>query len=144
MKKRNIVEAIIINYKGEFLLQKKTLDYPMVPGGPWCFFGGEIENGENPINALKRELKEEIGYFIDEYKQVKTENYKLKNGVQGRRHLFKISFKGKISEISLQEGAGFAFFNYSELDKLNLANWKFNDIKEYINSQQSLKAKITI
>ena len=62
MELRNISECIILNSKGEILLQKKTLDYPTEAGGPWCLWGGKIEEGETPRQALVRELKEEVGY----------------------------------------------------------------------------------
>tara|TARA_Y100000590_G_scaffold394496_1_gene473694 strand:+ start:1149 stop:1571 length:423 start_codon:yes stop_codon:yes gene_type:complete len=30
--------------------------------GKWSFWGGKLESGETPIQALKREIKEEIGF----------------------------------------------------------------------------------
>jgi 8-oxo-dGTP pyrophosphatase MutT (NUDIX family) len=32
--------------------------------GYWAFFGGGIEKGENPTEALKREIREELSYQV--------------------------------------------------------------------------------
>jgi 8-oxo-dGTP diphosphatase len=55
--------AIAILYQNnQFLLQlrddKPQIRYP----GYWAFFGGHIEPGEQPAEAMRRELQEEIGY----------------------------------------------------------------------------------
>ena len=86
-------------------------------GEPWCFFGGEIEPGENPEQTLKRELKEEIGYGVTDFKLFKIKNYKV-NGFFGKLHIYLIEFRGDISDICLSEGKGFAFFGKPELNSL--------------------------
>lgn len=45
LKNRDVAECILINKKGEILLQKKTLDY-QYGAGKWTLFGGEIEFGK--------------------------------------------------------------------------------------------------
>lgn len=37
-------------------------------GEEWSFFGGSIEQGETHEQAMKREIKEEMGYEIQNYK----------------------------------------------------------------------------
>ena len=54
------VKAIIYNHKGEILLQQRDFNKKIPYPGYWNFFGGLIENDEKPIDALKRELSEEI------------------------------------------------------------------------------------
>ena len=51
--------AVLINKKGEVLLQKRTLDAPTSPGliGP---FGDVREEGETVLECLARELQEEL------------------------------------------------------------------------------------
>ena len=83
-KKRDVVEAIIYNEKEEVLMNKKTMDYKLYPGA-WCFFGGEIEKGENPNETLKREILEELGLEIGEEDigLVFEENYKINDRCEG-------------------------------------------------------------
>lgn len=51
----------IISKNGKLLLGKRA-DSPYQ--GLWCAFGGRVENGETPEEALKRELLEELGIKI--------------------------------------------------------------------------------
>ena len=52
----------IVWKEGKILLARKRPDKPL--GGFWEFPGGKIEANEEPINALKRELLEELGLEI--------------------------------------------------------------------------------
>ncbi|MDE1848516.1 MAG: NUDIX hydrolase [Nanoarchaeota archaeon] len=54
------VPAVIINSKGEILLGKRKISAIFYPGY-WGLPGGLIEPGETVEQAIKRELKEEIG-----------------------------------------------------------------------------------
>lgn len=131
MVNRDVVEAIIVNKKNEVLLQKKTLDYKTISGGGWSLFGGEIEKGEDLEQALKREVKEEINYEIDKFKLFKIEDYKLQNGMQGKRYIFIVFFDGNISLISLSEGGGFGFFSSSELNSIKIIDACLKSLKDY-------------
>ncbi|MBT96562.1 MAG: NUDIX domain-containing protein [Candidatus Pacearchaeota archaeon] len=141
MRKRDIAEAIIVNNKSEILLQKKSLDYPIIPGGYWSVFGGEIENGETPEQALKREIKEEIEFNINKFKLFRIKDYKLSVGFYGKRYIFEVLFDREIFNIILKEGAGFAFFNISEINSIKLEPLCLEILKEYFQEQQSLITK---
>lgn len=56
---RRVVAALIVRPDGRILIGQRTGDQPMAL--KWEFPGGKIEPGEEPIDALKRELMEELG-----------------------------------------------------------------------------------
>ncbi len=58
MKHIHVVAAVIFNEQGELFLAKRPDDKHQ--GGLWEFPGGKVESGETAVDALKRELKEEI------------------------------------------------------------------------------------
>jgi 8-oxo-dGTP pyrophosphatase MutT (NUDIX family) len=62
----NASAAIIILDDGRYLLQlRDELEFIWYPGH-WGCFGGGVEQGEDALEALKRELKEELGFECTE------------------------------------------------------------------------------
>jgi|TARA_Y100000310_G_scaffold314954_1_gene364933 isopentenyldiphosphate isomerase len=117
MIQRNVVIAIILNNNNEVLLQKKDLGHPWLPG-KWCFFGGKLEEGSNSKDILKEILKRKIGIEVDIIKFLKTSPYKIEHskGIEeGEDYIYLCRFNGKLSDIKLDEGAGFAFLDKKEL-----------------------------
>ncbi len=59
----HIAVAVIFieNDNGEFLIQKTSQE----KGGEFSSTGGHVDSGETPLVAIKREVKEELGFDID-------------------------------------------------------------------------------
>lgn len=65
MSKKNIVHvavAVIKNSDGQYFIAKRAKNSHQ--GGLWEFPGGKVENNETVIEALKRELFEEVGIYL--------------------------------------------------------------------------------
>jgi len=137
--KRDVVEGIILNERNEILLQKKSADYPFIPGAKWMLFGGQIEQGESPKETFEREIKEELSCSLENIQLFKTKEYNIGDLINGRTHILKAVFKGEISKISLKEGFGFAFFSFSELDSLNILQESFETIKNFFLENKLIK-----
>jgi len=114
MKKPGLTtDAVIINDKNEVFLMKRAID-PFE--GAWVLPGGHVEYKEEVEDALKREIKEEIGANL------KIEDlfgvYSAPNR-DPRDHIVTIVYTGKIDnneEIKLgEEASTYKYFSLSEL-----------------------------
>ncbi len=64
--------ALIFNDKHQILLLKHTFR----AGTGWGLPGGFLEKGEQPIDALRRELREEIGLEVDDVEVFAVRSFK--------------------------------------------------------------------
>ena len=70
--------AIIFNDRGHVLLLKHRFR----AGSGWGLPGGFLERGEQPLDALKRELREEIGMEVDSAKFFHARSFKKPRQVE--------------------------------------------------------------
>ncbi len=59
----HVALGVITNDSHEILITRRALDVPH--GGLWEIPGGKLEHTESAYDALKREIKEEIGVYIE-------------------------------------------------------------------------------
>ena len=60
----NVYTKAVIHKDGKVLLGKKRSDINHPLKGEWHFFGGAVEENENPFDTIKREVKEEADLDI--------------------------------------------------------------------------------
>ncbi|MCU5105651.1 (deoxy)nucleoside triphosphate pyrophosphohydrolase [Bacillus cereus] len=76
-KKVSVVGAVIVNNNNEVLcaLRSPTMSLPNY----WEFPGGKVNKGEEPRDALVREIKEELNCTITVGEQVETVEHEYEN-----------------------------------------------------------------
>ena len=65
-----VVGGVLINSSQQILACKRASDQVM--SGHWEFPGGKVEANETPIDALKRELNEELGLVVEVGNMIET------------------------------------------------------------------------
>jgi len=109
------VSAILINPHGQVLLQQRDDNPAIRYPGHWSLFGGTIEDGESPAEAVAREVLEEIDFNM--------RNFGLfREFVQNNKREF--AFAGELSagldELTLSEGQGMNLFYPGQLKELQI------------------------
>ena len=111
-------DAIIILYdsNNRVLLQFRGPNAPNVKD-KWSFFGGGIENGENPEEAVRRETFEELNYALQNPRLIFTQDYDFGHK-RGKKYCF-IEKYDESKELVLGEGDGMRWFSFEELKSLD-------------------------
>ena len=114
---RKAAKIILVNPENKILLQlrdnKPTIIYPDY----WATIGGEMEDGETPLQGLKREIKEEISSEVSDIEFVGDFS---DEEVGFRLFLFKGKVNDKIEDIKFTEGQKLGFFSIQEIEGLKM------------------------
>jgi len=121
---RNSAGIIIENNEGKLLLQLRDDKVKKFPNC-WVLLGGALEGDETPEEAVKREIKEEIGIEIENLKYFKNFNYEYIT-----QSFFYKKMNLDLGKIDLKEGKEIKFFSKEDIGNLSLG---FN-IREVIDS----------
>lgn len=117
--KRHVALIIFYDEQGRILLQDRR--NRSKHGEEWGFFGGKIESGETPEQALIRETKEELTYSINDYKLVGTVEYVFSGG-NVECFLYIAPLGDKQEHFELKEGKGMQLFTFDEARKLKMVS----------------------
>lgn len=109
----------IIKYKNKLLLfqrqDKIGIPYP----GYWHLPGGIIEKDETPIQALKRELGEEIGHIPNRFDYLGK--FEKDDGRYSYTYLANINAnESKLFRLASDEGQAIKFFDFNKLKDLKI------------------------
>jgi 8-oxo-dGTP diphosphatase len=70
-------KAIVVNKKGEILILQRS--EKSGAGGKWSLPGGALEYGEDPIEAIKREIEEETNLTVTNIRPFHLKSYTEKD-----------------------------------------------------------------
>jgi 8-oxo-dGTP diphosphatase len=99
------------------LLQHRAKDAERLPDF-WGFFGGGIEKGETPEQALIRESQEELDYTPRKPRLLIIQNFEHQND-KNIKYVFVEEFDNKI-ELHQSEGQAMAWFSLEETKTLKM------------------------
>jgi len=127
--------VILIANDGTILLQYRDKDSRWNQDS-WSEFGGQIEEGETPEEAVKRELKEELGIELADLKFFKKYELQRERGTY-EQFVFTASLNYPLESLKKQqkEGKDLAFFSCEEIRNLKMANYTKEILEDFFKFQ---------
>lgn len=117
------VGIILIANNGKILLQYRDKNNRWNQDS-WSEFGGQIEKGETPNEAVRRELKEELGIELTDLKFFKKYKLQRKKGIY-EQFIFTAPLNCPLNRLKKQqkEGKDLSLFTYKEIKNLRMADY---------------------
>ncbi|HXS14987.1 MAG TPA: NUDIX hydrolase [Candidatus Saccharimonadales bacterium] len=131
------VSGFILNNKGEVLMVKRADNDDFLPG-LWEMPGGGTDFGEHPIQALKREIKEEVGVDVEVGKVCFVDDYFMEKDDEKihRVELFyKCKLKNNDTEVRLShEHSAYKWLSEENLKSLEMTAYMTKAVHKCIGS----------
>ena len=124
--KGKVASVVLINENKEILLLLRD-NRPDIPHpNLWSFLGGHLEGNETYLEALKREIKEEINYEIKNPIFIEG----IDDGVGNIVYIYKDKIEVGIDSLELNEGQKLGFFKFEDIFQLRVPIPLINFLKK--------------
>ena len=134
MAVRDVSVFILYSLTGHILLQHRTDDAFRLPGY-WAFFGGGIEQGENPTEALTREILEELSYLVQSPKLLLAQKVRdEENDYDNTKYVFVEKYQDQF--LQLGEGQAMGWFLPDETHGLKMIDhdrFVVEQVRDYLD-----------
>lgn len=133
MAVRDVSVLILYTSTGHILLQHRTEDAFRLPGY-WAFFGGGIEQGETPTEALKREIREELSYEIQDPTFLLLQKVRDEEKHENTKYVFVEQYQDQA--LRLGEGQAMRWFLPDETHGLKMIDHDrivVEHVRDYLN-----------
>jgi len=116
----NAAAAILLVGEAGYLMQQRDARPDIWYPGYWGLFGGSLESGEDPAEALARELEEELELAVQPQQLQFFMNLDFDLGSLGLRRYFRAFYTLQLAEsvphtLTLREGASMRVFPGPEI-----------------------------
>jgi len=117
-----IAQVLLFDRDGRLLIYLRD-NKPEIPfPDHWDFFGGHIEEGETPEQALVREVGEELGVRLESWQFFRRYECLSGDAYPNIKHIFYARIDRLASELTLYEGQRIASIGSDERCEFRFAN----------------------
>jgi len=119
---KEIAQVFLFDRDGRLLIYLRD-DKPEIPfPDHWDFFGGHLEAGETPEEALVREVREELGVELNAWSFFRCYDCLEGDAYPNRKHIYYARIDQNTSELSLYEGQRLTAIAREERSAYKFAN----------------------
>lgn len=119
---KQIAQVLLFDRAGRLLIYLRD-DNPAIPfPNHWDLFGGHMENGETPEQALVREVKEEIGIELKSWHLFRRFDCAEGDAYPNIKYIFWAIIDQSPTELTLHEGQKLRAITIAERKAVKFAN----------------------
>jgi 8-oxo-dGTP diphosphatase len=100
----------------------------------WDFFGGHLEEGETPEEALVREVKEELGVELEQWDFFRHYHCTEGDVYPNIKHIYWACIDKAPEQLTLYEGQRLRSIGRNETDRIQFANILGQIVEDFIES----------
>ncbi len=122
MAEIQIAQALLFDRAGRLVIYLRD-DKPEIPfPNHWDFFGGHVETGETPEQALVREVREEPGIELQSWELFRVYECRRGDVYPNRKFIYRARIGPSAAELTLYEGQRLAGITRAERAQFHFAN----------------------
>jgi len=127
-----IAQALLFDGDGKLLIYLRD-DKPTIPfPNHWDLFGGHVEVGETPDEALCRELQEEIGVALDSWRFFRRYDCLTGDVYPNHKFIYHAQIDAVPADLTLYEGQRLTSIAASQLREFKFANILGGIVEDFI------------
>lgn len=140
IKNYRVVNAIIVNSKKQIILAKRSMKKKYNCGKIFFSVGGHVNSGEDYNNAMKREIKEELGFEILDIEEIGYFSPYI-DDTSSFAKVYKVKYDGNFV-LDYNEIEEMCYFKLDELNEL-IRNYPEKFSSDFCKMYSKIRNKLT-